>query len=418
MSQFIIHGGKSLRGEIHISGSKNAALPILAATLLTDEPCVINNVPDIEDIHTMLGLLHSLGSHVNFKNHTVRIQTKKINQDTLLPELACKMRASVLLLGPLLARTGYANLPYPGGCVLGARPIDTHIDVFKQFGIKKMPSKKEEIIFHGRPSEQDLVLPEFSVTATENALLASAFTKKEITIRLAALEPHVQDLCEFLVKMGIAIQGIGTHTLKIRGAKKMRGVNYRIISDYLEAGTFVLAAILTRGNVTIKNIVPHHLDAFWNLLKEMHVPFILEKEKVSINKPHFWHACKRLQTNTFPGFPTDLQPPFVILLTQARGSSRIHETLFEGRFKYFTDLRKMGAKLLKLNPHEMIVRGPVQLHGSTVKSWDIRAGAAMILAALAAKGKTVITDIEYIDRGYEKFDEKLRSLGADIVRVN
>lgn len=445
MARFIIQGGKALRGEVKVSGSKNAALPILAATLLTAEPCVIRNVPDIEDIHTMLAILRSLGSKVDFQNNTVRIETPRILHEKISHRLGCKMRASVLLLGPLLARTGYAKLPYPGGCVLGARPIDTHTDILRQLGVTKMPSKKpsaakasegevapfgrvnkvasprlgleKEIFFRGKPRGREVVLPEFSVTGTENALMAAALTPGSTTIRLAALEPHVQDLCRFLQKMGVKITGVGSHIIQISGKKKLRGIHYAITPDYLEAGTLVIASVLTRGNVVIRNIVPHDLDALWNLLCEMKVRFRLTKNSVKILPTRVFASCKRLQTNVFPGFPTDLQPPFVVLLTQAKGVSRIHETLFEGRFAYFPDLIKMGARIEKLNPHEALIKGSTQLRGKTVKSWDIRAGAAMILAALAAKGKTVINDIHYINRGYEHFDEKLRKLGVEITRL-
>ena len=427
--RFVINGGKKLEGEVKISGSKNAALPILAATLLTDQICVLKNVPDIEDIHTMLKILRSLGSEIEFKNHTVRIQTKHIKQENIDLKLGCKMRASVLLLGPLLARMGYAKLPYPGGCVLGARPINTHTEVLAQLGIKKLPSKDEEIIFKGKPTKFEVILPEFSVTATENAIMAAALSTKEIQIRLAAIEPHVQDLCNFLVKMGVSVKGIGPHSLKIKGpstpptlklrraGKNPKLITYRITPDYLEVGTFVVAAILTRGNVTIKNIAKEHLDAFWNLLRKMGVNFKFGSNYVKILPTKTWDACERLQTNVFPGFPTDLQPPFVVLLTQAVGDSYVHEALFEGRFKYFPELCKMGAQFEVKNQHEAIVKGGTPLKGTTIKSWDIRAGAAMILAGLAAKGETVVTDIKYIDRGYEKLDEKLRALGADIRRV-
>lgn len=416
MASFIIQGGKKLQGEVRVGGSKNAALPILAATILTDKPCVISNVPDIEDIHSMLMILRALGSEVSFRNHTVAIRTRRVKKEKIPHELGCKMRASVLLLGPLLARTGFARLPYPGGCVLGARPIDTHESVLRQLGVKRSASKKEEIIFRGKPRGREAVLPEFSVTATENAIMAASLTPAKTTIRLAALEPHVQDLCRFLRRMGVSIKGVGSHELIIRGKKKPRGVRYSITPDYLEAGTLILAAVLTRGSAVVRNIIPHDLDALWNLFREMKVDFSLGKNFVKLSPSRFY-ACKRLQTNVFPGFPTDLQPPFVVLLTRATGKSKIHETLFEGRFAYFPDLIKMGARIEKLNPHEAVVAGPAQLRGTTVKSWDIRAGAAMILAALAAKGKTTIEDIHYIDRGYEQFDEKLRRLGAAITRL-
>ena len=418
MSQFIIRGGKTFHGEVRIGGSKNASLPILAASLLTDQPCVIRNLPDIEDIRTMLSLLRAIGSDIERKGHTVFIQTKRIRQDRISYGLGCKMRASVLLLGPLLARTGCAKLPYPGGCVLGARPIDTHADVLRQLGVSRLPSSQTEIVFRGSPRSGEVVLPEFSVTATENAIMAASRAEGETLIRLAAIEPHVQDLCCFLRTMGVGIDGIGTHILGINGRKKLKGVVYEIAPDYLEAGTLIIAAILTRGDVIVHNIVPHDLDAFWNLLREMKVNFELKGKSVHVKPTKNWFACKRLQTNVFPGFPTDLQPPFVILLTQAKGRSRIHETLFEGRFNYFPELIKMGADIRKLNPHEAVITGPTKLRAAHVKSWDIRAGAAMILAALAAKGKTIVSDIQYIDRGYERFDEKLRALGADIVRLD
>lgn len=419
MPSFVVTGGLKLKGAVEVGGSKNAALPILAATLLTDQMCVIKNVPDIEDIHTMIAILKSLGSEVEFSHHTVKIWTKNIRNENISKKLGCKMRASVLLVGSLLARTGYARLPYPGGCVLGARPIDTHTEVFRQLGALKTKSEEGEIIFEGHPRACEIVMPEFSVTATENALIAACLTQGVTDIHLAAIEPHVQDLCRFLRKMGVGIDGIGTHQLKIKGKKKLKGVEYSITPDYLEAGTLVLAAILTRGDVVIKNIAPHDLDAFWNLLREMKINFELQSDSVMIKSGGTsWRNCARLQTNVFPGFPTDLQPPFVILMTQSNGMGRVHETLFEGRFAYFPDLIKMGARIERLNPHEALIDGPVDLLGTTVKSWDIRAGAAMILAALIAKGKTTINDIQYIDRGYERFDEKLRKLGAEIVRFD
>ena len=419
MPSFVINGEKKLHGEVKIGGSKNAALPILAATLLTDQKCTFINVPDIADIHTMLGILKSLGSEVEFKNHTVSIRTHAIKHTQILSHLCCKMRASVLLIGPLLARTGRAHSPYPGGCVLGARSIDTHTYILEKLGAKRMPSAKDEIIFAGKPLARDVVMPEFSVTATENAIMAAARTTGETIIRLVAVEPHIQDLCKFLEVMGVDIYGIGTHTLRIRGKKKLRGVKgYKIRSDYLEAGTFVLAGVLSGGGITVRNIVPHDLDPMWNLLRDMGVKFEVSKNSVKVFPMQKVSACKRLQTNIFPGFPTDLQPPFAVLLTQANGESHIHEALFEGRFRYFPELVKMGANIKMQNPHEALIAGPTHLTGCEVKSWDLRAGAAMILAALVAKGKTVVRDIQYIDRGYEKFDEKLRKLGADIQRID
>ncbi len=417
MTQFIVKGGKPLKGTVSVSGSKNAALPILAATLLTSEKCIIKNVPDIRDTHTMLTLLKGLGSVVKFENNVVTIQTKKITLNNLPGTLSCSMRASVLLAGPLIARIGEAKLPYPGGCVLGARPIDTHMFILRALGSKEVKTKKAVMHFKGKPEARFMVMPEMSVTGTENAVMAAALTHGQTRIRLAALEPHVQDLCNFINAMGGHVNGVGTHSLTINGEKKLHGTTYTVTPDYLEAGTYALAAILTKGEVTVKNVVPDHLDAFWNALREMGIKFTLGTDSVYIDgrkqKPH---ALKRLQTNVFPGFPTDLQPPFAVLLTQALGDSYIHEALFEGRFAYFDEIKKMGAKVKKLTEHQSLIHGPTPLKGAKVKSCDIRAGAAMILAALAAKGTTTIDQVEYIDRGYEKMPEKLRSIGADIVR--
>lgn len=418
MNQFIVEGGFPLKGDISVSGSKNAALPILAATLLTADECVIHNIPDIRDTHTMLALLKGLGSKVSFEKNTVRIQTKKMSTKNFPGELASRMRASVLLAGPLIARFGEVRLPYPGGCVLGARPVDTHDFVFKALGSKEVKSKKPEFHYKGKPKPGIIVMPEMSVTGTENAIMGASLTHGQTKISLAALEPHVQDLCHFINKMGGHVEGIGTHSLTINGEKKLHGAEYTVTSDYLEVGTFALAGIVTGGEITIHNVQHDHLDAFWNALREMGVSFELKGTTVKINKQKKTgiKALKRLQTNIFPGFPTDLQPPFAILLTQAQGQSYVHEALFEGRFSYFAELKKMGAKVKRITEHQAIVNGPTPLRGAKVKSCDIRAGAAMILAALIAKGKTTITDSQYIERGYERMAEKLQKLGAHIVR--
>ncbi|PJC36479.1 UDP-N-acetylglucosamine 1-carboxyvinyltransferase [Candidatus Peregrinibacteria bacterium CG_4_9_14_0_2_um_filter_53_11] len=418
MAKYVINGQKKLSGEVRIGGSKNAALPILAATLLTPEECVIKNVPDIRDTHTMLTLMESLGSKVSFSNNTVTIQTPEIQMNELSDKLACQMRASVLLLGPILARIGHAQLPYPGGCVLGARPLDTHVDVFRSLKVEEVDANGEAMIsLKGFPQAGLIVMPEMSVTGTENAIMAAALAHGQTSIRLAAVEPHVQDLCNFINKLGGHITGIGTHTINVNGEKTLHGAEYTITPDYLETGTFALAAFLTGGDVKLLDIVPSHLDPFWNLLKKMGGNFTLGDTWAHIKPTASWKSCDRLQTNVFPGFPTDLQPPFAILLTQAQGESYIHEALFEGRFAYFAELAKMGASIKTMSDHQATIHGPTPLKAAEVRSCDIRAGAAMILAGLCAEGTTTVTDIHYIDRGYEQFDSKLRALGADIQRI-
>lgn len=416
MPKFLIEGGKKLNGEIRVSGSKNATLPILAACLLTDEPCTLKNVPDIADVHSMIHLLRGLGVKVHFQNNTVLIHAEKVKKTPINDPLVGKFRASILLLGPLLRRLGDVRLNFPGGCVLGKRSIHAHLHALQELGGTVM---EKNIYIHLRSNHlegKNIIMSEISVTATENAVMVAVLAEGISVIRLAAAEPHVQDLCLFLNKMGARIKGIGTHTLVIHGIKRLKGTSYKITSDYLEVGTLALAAVLTKGTVTIKGIEAHHLDAFWNTLKEVGARFDLKPNDVTIHPVDHFMAVEKLRTAVYPSFPTDLQAPFSVLLTQANGESFIFETLFEGRLNYLFELEKMGAKVAILNPHQARIHGPSTLKAVPVESCDIRAGTAMVLAALIAKGTTEISNIYYIDRGYENLDKKLRSLGVSIER--
>ncbi|MBI2464414.1 UDP-N-acetylglucosamine 1-carboxyvinyltransferase [Candidatus Peregrinibacteria bacterium] len=416
MPKFLIDGGKKLNGEIHVSGSKNATLPILAACLLTDEPCTLKNVPDIADVHSMIHLLKGLGVKVRFQNNTVLIHAEKVKKTAIDDPLVGKFRASILLLGPLLRRLGDVRLNFPGGCVLGKRSIYAHLHALQELG-GKIEGKSTHIHLRGNHLQgKNFVMSEISVTATENAIMAAVLAEGMTIIRLAAAEPHVQDLCLFLNKMGARIKGIGTHALIIHGVKKLKGTGYKITSDYLEVGTLALAAALTKGTVTIKGIESHHLDSFWNKLEEVGAKFELKTNEVTIYPTDHFMAVEKLRTAVYPSFATDLQAPFSVLLTQADGESFIFETLFEGRLNYLFELEKMGAKLAIINPHQARIHGPTALKAVPVASCDIRAGTAMVLAALIAKGTTEISNIYYIDRGYENLDKKLRSLGASIQR--
>lgn len=416
--RFIVSGGYPLKGEISVSGSKNAALPILAATLLSDEPFIIRNVPDIEDVRTMVALLKTLGKGISMSGNTVTLWKTPAKYSKLPDKLICKMRGSVVLMGAMLARFGKVDITHPGGCVIGKRPFDTHLHAFTQFGAEDESSvdRLKLILKNHRPGK--IILREMSVTATENMLLLASLTPGVTEIHLAALEPHVSDLCVFLQKMGVKINGVGTHTLKVTGAKTLRGTSHTVCPDYLEAGTYVLAAAVTRGEVTVKDFHPEDLISFFNLLEAVGVPFEISGQSVKINPAENLRALPVLQTSVFPGFPTDLQAPFAVLLTQCEGESKIFETLFSSRLNYLSEFTKMGAKVKILNEHEAVVQGPTSLKGAKVMSCDIRAGAAMILAALAAKGQSEIMEIHYIDRGYERLDEKLRLLGGKIERVS
>lgn len=383
--RFLVTGGQKLQGEVRVSGSKNAALPILAAALLTDEPVVLKNVPDIADIATMEHLLHFVGVKTDREDDTFKLHAPAVANVEIEHKLVSKLRASILLLAPLLVRNGEVRLAYPGGCVIGKRPVDAHVEALQALGAESLNG--EELIHLQAKKLQgtDFVLTEASVTATENAIMAAVLAKGSTTIRFAAAEPHVQDLCHFLNSMGAKIQGIGTHTLLIEGVKKLHGTEYRITSDYLEVGTLVLAAVITRGEVDILDMVPHHLDIFWQKLREVGVPLELGASSVRVLAAQNLKPI-RLQTAIFPSFPTDLQAPFATLLTQAQGESFVFETLFDGRLQYLYELEKMGAKFKVLNPYQAQIQGPARLKGAPVTSCDIRAGAAIVLAALAAGG--------------------------------
>ncbi len=414
--KFLVEGGQKLSGTVRVGGSKNAALPIIAASLLTDQPITLTNVPDIADIYTIQHILHFLGVETEFTDNTLKINARAVANVEIPHELVSKMRASILFLAPLLARNGAARLSFPGGCVLGKRPVDVHLTALEALNAEVLEDS-EILHLHTKGFVgAKFTMSEASVTGTENAIMASVLAKGKTTIRLAASEPHVQDLCEFLNKMGAKITGIGTHTLRIDGVKKLKGCEHRITSDYLEAGTLVLAAAITQGEVDILDIIPEHLDIFWQKLREVGVVFELGKDMVRVLPSKHLRAI-RLQTAIFPSFPTDLQAPFTTLLTQAKGTSFIFETLFDGRLQYLYELERMKLKPKILNPYQAEITGPVKLKGAFVNSCDIRAGAAMLLAALAAEGQTEISNIYYIDRGYERLDEKLNSLGAKIERV-
>lgn len=416
MSKFIINGGKPLSGTVQVSGSKNAALPLLAATLLTDQECTLSNIPDVADVRLMLEILEKIGAEYSFSQNKVKIQTQKIKSTQVPEDLAEKMRASILLLGPLLARAGQAEIAFPGGCVIGKRSVHAHVYALEKLGAAEHSTANVLKFTAKEITPVAFNLPELSVTATENALLAASLSSAETKIRMAAYEPHVQDLCEFLKKLGVTISGVGTHTLKVSGKKKLKGAEHSVTTDYLEVGTLAIAALVTGGKVRIEGVVPKQLDSFFQKLEEVGASFNVGDDFLELQPTKSFQPCE-IKTAVFPGFPTDLQAPFGILLTQAPGKSQIFETLFDGRLNYLLELEKMGVQAELLNPHQAVIRGNGRLRSAKVASCDLRAGAAMVLAALNAEGKSEVTNIEYIDRGYERFDEKLKSLGADIERV-
>jgi len=425
MSKFIIEGGRKLKGEIEISGAKNAATPILAATLLADGDFVLDNIPDILDVRRMMTILEMLGAKVeyNSNNHRAIINTTGVKNGQADFKEVKRLRSSILLMGPLLARFKQVKMMPPGGCNIGNRPVEAHFEAMSALGARVKTDKDFYYLNRERLVGSTIILPEFSVTATENALMAAVLASGQTIIKLAAAEPHTVDLGNFLIKIGAKIIGLGTHTLTVNGVKKLSAVNYKIIPDQIESGTFLVLGALVGQPLIIKGASLDQLDLILLLLKKIGVEIQIIKSKES-NLVNLSVTASRglkffnLQTLPYPGFPTDLQSVFAVLATQAKGSSLIHDAMYEGRLKYINELLKMGAQAIICDPHRAMITGPTKLSGAKIESFDLRSGASLIIAALVASGKTIIGDAEQVDRGYEKIDEKLRMVGAEIRRLN
>lgn len=412
MTRFYVTGGAKISGQISISGSKNAALPAMAAALLTNETVRLTNVPKIGDVDTLVQILLSLGADVRQIDDTTWEITAVHISSSVSAELASQLRASILLLGPLLARHHTIKLPHPGGCVIGQRPVGTHFEALRGLGAR---ITAQDGVYVGETEGlvgATLYLDEVSITATENAVMAAALAKGTTTIRPAALEPHVVNLCEMLVAMGAQIEGIGTHTLIVQGVEKLNGVTHRVVSDEIETGTYAIAAAITGGEILLEN-APLDLDPILYKLRAMGVLVDQEGDRVTVKKGGELVGTK-LQVDTWPRFPTDLQPQFGALMTQASGKSSIHEWMYEGRLKYTESLAAMGADVTVINPHQVVIHGPTQLSAAAIDSPDLRSGIAFVLAALVAEGESTINHAQLILRGYGGLVEKLTSLGATI----
>jgi len=425
MQKFHIEGGIPLKGEMTPSGNKNAALPILAATLMTDDPVILHNVPSIRDVNDMRKLVASLGVEIkDLGGGSWRIAAHSVRPADLDPELCRRIRASILLAGPMLARTGGFRLPPPGGDVIGRRRLDTHNLALKALGAEVKYARAAFEFKSKRMKGTDILLDEASVTATENVIMAAVTAQGTTVIRNSASEPHVQDLCEMLNVLGANISGIGSNTLTIQGVESLHGGEFTIGPDYLEVVSFIGAAVVTHGELCIRaagskylemiRFVFHRLGVNWELDGEdILVP---AKQRLKI-EPDLGNAIPEIKSNVWPAFPTDLISIAITVATQARGSVLFHDWMYPGRM-YFTDkLVAMGAQIVLCDPHRVIVTGPSKLYGESVESPDIRAGMALLLAALAVPGKSTIRNVGQIDRGYERVDEKLRSLGANIERL-
>jgi UDP-N-acetylglucosamine 1-carboxyvinyltransferase len=416
--KFIIQGGKTLEGEIGVKGYKNAAGAILAASLLTDKEVILDNLPLVEDVFNIIEVLKSIGVKVEWRGErTLKLKADSLEAQKMDFEKISKTRVSVLLIGSLLSRCKNFKIPHPGGDRIGLRPIFTHIEALKKLGAEVSENGDFYDFTAPNLTGREIVLKEFSVTATENLMMAAVLAKGRTIIKGAAAEPQVQDLGQFLKEMGAKIIGVGTHTIEIEGVKNLDGVSHQIIPDPLEAGTFIVAGAVIPGKIKIKNVISDHLDVFLDKLEEIGVNFKKDSEdSITVSySPHL--KAVRVQALPYPGFPTDLLPPLIPLLTQAEGKSLIHDPLYENRLNFTQELRKMGADIEIVDPHRAFVFGKTPLKGLRIESWDIRAGASLIIAGLLAKGQTTIENIYQIDRGYEKIDERLQKIGADIKRV-
>lgn len=412
MKSYIIEGGKKLEGTVKISGSKNASLPILAATILSEKKNKLYNVPQIKDTKTTLEILKLLGCKIKQNSGKIEINSKHITKTEIPEHLMREMRSTVIMAGALLGRFKEVTFSYPGGCDIGSRPIDLHINAFKKLGVEIteeagfIKCKANKII----GTNIDLDFP--SVGATENIILATVLSTGTTTINNAAMEPEIIDMVQFLKKMGAKIQGEGTNQIIIDGVEKLSGVSYNIMPDRIEAGTILCAVAATGGNVTLDNVMPEHLTAVINKLEETGCKIEINNKKITLNAPKKLKSID-IKTMTYPGFPTDLQQIFATMLVKASGPSIIVENIFESRYKYISELRKMGAKVT-VEGKTAIIKGTRKINATTVVCTDLRGGAALVIAGLMAKGKSRVENIGYIQRGYENLENKLGSLGAKI----
>jgi len=410
-----LRGGRRLKGQVEISGSKNATLPIMAASLMSMGEVVLSGVPDLEDINVMSMALEILGAKVKREASVLVIDARTINNYELPESISRKMRASNLVMGALLGRFQRARVAYPGGCAIGVRPMDLHLKGLRNLGYELteeygfMEGKAQGIM------GKEILLDFPSVGATENIIMAAALTPGITTIRNAAREPEITDLQNFLNGMGARITGAGLDTVHIEGVERLNGVEYRVIPDRIEAGTFMVAVAISRGEVFLENVVLEHLQPLIAKLREIGVDVIPKSSGVRVIGNHKYRPTD-IKTMPYPGFPTDMQPQMMALFAAIPGTSIIVETIFENRYMHVQELRRMGADI-KLEGRIAIVKGKTALEGATVEATDLRAGAALILAALFAHEETIISKVEHIDRGYEKIHEKLEKLGADIRRV-
>ncbi len=421
MDKFLIKGPSKIKGQVTISGSKNASLPILAATLLFDKTVEIKNLPKVRDIETMLNLIKSLGFFVkrNLKKKSVKILKSKKIKTLASYNLVKTMRAGILVLGPLIAKYKKATTSLPGGCLIGARPVNYHLNVLKKLGMK-YSIKKGYVHAYVKNSLVGKIIkfPKISVGATENAIIAACLAKGKTTLKNCAIEPEIKnDLTNFLIKAGVSIKWIGKRTVEIYGVKKLKSISYTIMGDRIECGTFCISAAISQGNLRIKGFNPKFIKTEISLLKEIGAKINISKNEIHIIGPKKIKNKKFLQTKEYDGFPTDLQAQFMTLLCKAHGRSIISENIFENRFMHVAELRRLGAKIT-IKKNKAYIEGQTKFEGAELMSSDLRASVALVLAAIVSNGTSIINRIYHLDRGYENIEQKLKKIGVDIKRIS
>ena len=417
MQKLEVFGAKKLKGQIKISGSKNASLPILAATLLSNKKVYLQNLPRVKDIETMVSLLQSLGSKISFNKNNLAIDNKKQNKNFASYSLVKTMRAGILVLGPLLAKFGKAKVSLPGGCAIGTRPVDIHLDALSKLGVKY---KIVQGYVHAKAPKgligSKIRFPKISVGATENLIIAASYAKGTTVLSNCAIEPEIKDLVNFLKNMGCNINWISKRSIKIEGVSNVKEINYSVMFDRIEAGTYLIAAAVTEGNLKIQNVVPKIIQTEINTLKKIGVKIKVKKDEVHIVGNKKIKSIK-IKTAPYPGFPTDLQAQMMVLLCRANKQSVIKEDIFENRFMHVAELNRMGAKI-STDGNKAKITGNINFEAAELMATDLRASVSLILAALTTKGKSVINRIYHLDRGYENIEKKLKKVGAKIRRVN
>lgn len=420
MSKFVITGGCKLRGEVTVSGNKNSVFPLFSAAILSESKTTLTNVPQIKDVEVMIEILRDLGCEVEQDSKgTVTIDPSNISSFEIKPDLGSKLRGAIVLAASLLVRFGKVDFPRPGGDPIGARPIEAHIEALSALGAKCDPDFQGVSIRAENLVEADIFLEEASPTATEMAMIVASSLEGTTTIEGAAAEPHVEELGQVLTKMGAQVSGAGTNKIKIKGKRKLEGINHKINPDFLEAGTFAVASAITSGDIVIHDAWEKDLKMTMVYLSKMGVDYeFIDETNLRVRPSILKSKQTKFHTRPWPGFPTDMMSQFIVLATQTEGTVLCHDWMYESRMYFVDRLIKMGANITLADPHRVIIVGPSRLHGDLIPTADIRAGGALVLAGLAADGETTVEHSEVIDRGYEDFDIKLKNLGADIERID